>query len=115
MQKFMAVCVSLLALALYAFPGANADEKKDPQPNRGGAGGKGGAGSGGDGGAGGDGQAILPVDLSEEQMKAIERSLTAEQKKLFKEYVELTVKLYARRAGKNQPAMDAAALRKWEL
>src|SRR5262249_17981717 len=31
------------------------------------------------------------------------------------EYVELTAKLYAKQASKNQPAMDAAAIRKLQL
>jgi hypothetical protein len=102
-----------LALSLLLLPIARlgADEKPGPQ---GGAGGKGGEKEG-DGSPGGAGRAIDFPSLSREQMLAIERALTPEQKKLLDETVQLAVQLQAKRAEKNEPLMDAAAMRKSEL
>jgi len=109
---FFTTCLAL-SCAFGSLTGA--EEPKPDTPNRGGAGGKAKGGSGGDGGAGGSGGVITLPDLTEEQMKAIERTLTPEEKKAFDKYVELSATLYARQAGKNQPVMDVAALRKMQL
>src|SRR5438046_1555439 len=53
--------------------------------SQGGAGGQ----SGGDGGAGGDGAVIMPPKVTPEQIKAAEANMTAEQRKMFDELVEL--------------------------
>lgn len=95
MLKRVAAWMVVLGLALHglgslwAEEGSSSEGGKGREPFKGGAGGEGGSG-GGDGGAGGDGQVIQAPKVSAEQLKAAEAAMTAEQKTMFAEFIELT-------------------------
>lgn len=85
--------------------------------NPGGKGGAGGGagGAGGQGGAGGAGGVIQLPNLTLEQIQALEKELTAEQKKLFQDLMDVEWRYYQKRAIAQGVTQDELRKQNWAM